>query len=308
MRSPGVTPLQPVRLPEADAAGLRLLVKRDDLIHPHVSGNKWRKLIPQTRWLLRGGARGFASVGGVHSNHLAALAALGRELGVPTLGLVRAWDGGSATPTLIYANAEGMRLRPITRTQLRDWRAGGAPAPELLDGLAWLPEGGTSHLGLMGLRDTVGEVERALGTPPDGYWVAVGSGGTAAGLARATQADVHGVLCVGDGGVAGRIEALLRPGHRSPVLHDGALGGFASGEPAIWDAMCSFEAANGVTLDPIYTTKVLLTLRRWIAEQAPGRLAGQTHVMVHTGGLQGVVAWRRRYGYTVRSSSSVRPV
>ena len=297
MTDPGPTPLQAVTLPATGAAGVRLLLKREDLLHAHVSGNKWRKLVPQARWLLRGGARGLASVGGVHSNHLAALAALGRELGVPTLGLVRAWDGATETPTLAFAKTQGMRLCPVTRTQLRDWRARGRPDERLLDGLAWLPEGGTTRLGLLGMRQTVREVEATLARTPDAYWVAVGSGGTAAGLARATAARVHGVMCVRDAGLPARVGSLLGPGGQSPTWHDGALGGFASGEPAIWEVMRDFEAANGVALDPIYTAKVMLALTDWVHAQDPREVAGQTHVVVHTGGLQGVVAWRERYGY-----------
>ena len=297
MRYVGPTPLAPVTLPAAEAAGVRLLLKRDDLLHPHVSGNKWRKLVPQARWLLRGGARGLASVGGVHSNHLAALAALGQELGVPTRGLVRGWDGATETATLAFAKTQGMRLRPVTRTQLREWRAGAQPDDELLGGLTWLPEGGTTRLGLLGMRQTVREVERALGGAPDAYWVAVGSGGTAAGLARATKARVYGVLCVRDAGLPARVAALLGPEVGLPNWLDGALGGFASGEPAIWEMMRDLATADGVALDPIYTAKVMLALAEWARAQDPGAVAGQTHVVVHTGGLQGVGAWRRRYGY-----------
>ena len=184
-------------------------VKRDDLLHSHAGGNKWRKLVPQTEWLLRGGASGFVSVGGVHSNHLAALAALGAERGFPTRGLVRAWDGQRETPTLAFAKTCGMELHAVTRTQLRAWRAGDVPEGELLGGLHWLPEGGTTRLGMIGVGQMAREVEQRLGRAPDAYWVAVGSGGTVAGVARATAARVHGVMCVRDEGLPGRVGTLL---------------------------------------------------------------------------------------------------
>ena len=287
--SSAASPLQRVDL---GGAGPALYVKRDDLLHPCVSGNKWRKLVPQTEWLLRGGARGFASVGGVHSNHLAALAALGRERGFPTLGLVRAWDGALETPTLAFAKTCGMSARPASRTQLRHWRAGGQPGAAQLEGLHWLPEGGTTRLGLIGGKAMVREVERALDGPPEAYWVAVGSGGTAAGVARATTATVHAVACVRDGGLPRRVEALL--GYRPANLtwHDGALGGFASGEPQVRQAMADFAAHAGIQLDPVYTAKVWLALRRWRGRRG----GGGVHVLLHTGGLQGLAAWRARYG------------
>lgn len=272
--------------------GPRVFVKRDDLLHPHVSGNKWRKLVPQTEWLLRAGATGFASVGGVHSNHLAALAALGQDQGFPTLGLVRGWDGTYRTPTLAFAKTCGMALHPVTRTQLRTWRAGAAPDPEMLDGLHWLPEGGTTRLALIGQKQLVREVEQELGRPPEAYWVAVGSGGTAAGIARATEAKVHAVDCVRDAGLPGRVAALLGYQPTNLVWHDGALGGFASGEPAVADAMASFRERTGVQLDPVYTAKVWLALERWRESNS----SNEVHVFIHTGGLQGLPGWRARYG------------
>lgn len=291
------TLLQEVRWPAAEAAGVRLLLKRDDLLDPEISGNKWRKLLPQVTWALRGGARGFASVGGWHSNHLSALAALGHRLGVPTLGFVRGWDGVTDSPTTAFAKTRGMVLRPVTRAQLRAWRAGEVPSEAELGGLTWVPEGGSSRLGLLGVRQTVREVEQVLAKAPSAYWVAVGSGGTAAGLARGTAATVRGVTCARDAGLPQRIRALATGRGRPVELHDGALGGFASGEVAIWEVMQAFHDLNGVWLDPIYTAKVLLHLTHFLRADKSGTSRGETQVLVHTGGLQGLPAWRRRYAY-----------
>jgi len=69
------SPLQQVDWPAATAAGVELYVKRDELLDPRISGNKWRKLLPQLAWYLRQGKTRFATVGGVHSNHIPAFAA-----------------------------------------------------------------------------------------------------------------------------------------------------------------------------------------------------------------------------------------
>ena len=290
----GVSPLQ--RLP----AGLLphapiLYLKRDDLLHPVVSGNKWRKLVPQARWLLRGGASGFATVGGAHSNHLPAVAALCAAFQVPSIGYVREGTGWE-TPTLRYATARGMGLASVSRGELRKWRRG-VGEPRLPTGYAWLPEGGTTRLALIGMAECVREVERALGGAPDAYVVPAGSGGTAAGLARATAAQVYAMDVVGDVGLPERTRQLLGDdkAHARIRWADASLGGFASGERVVWEAAREFADATGVRLDPMYGAKAWLGLGHLLGT---GALDGARRiVIVHTGGLQGVKAWRRRYGY-----------
>ncbi len=287
------SPLQRIHLPTAVAHDVETYLKRDELLDERISGNKWRKLVPQVAWLLRGGAVGLASVGGWHSNHLAALAALGQRLGVPTLGFVGGWDGTLDSYTTAFAKTCGMSLRSVSRGKVRAWREGGVPTV-LPEGYAWIPEGGSARLGLMGMRSLVREVEMQVGAVPEAYWVSVGSGGTVAGLARATHVPVHGVMCVRDAGLAGRIGTLALEA-TNLHLHRGALGGFASGEPAIAELMQRFEVDNpGVRLDPVYTAKLVLGYEAWLAAQAATSV-DQRHVLVHTGGLQGRPAWEQRW-------------
>ena len=294
---PEPSPLQRIRTPAAEAMGVQLYLKRDELLHPHVSGNKWRKLLPQVRWLLRGGAQSFASVGGQHSNHLVALAALCQELGVPCRGYVRGGLGEELSASLAFAKTCGMQLVPATRSEVRAWRAR-APAPSELDGYTWLPEGGTSRLGLVGMAECVREVRQQLGGEPDAYVVAVGSGGTAAGLARKAQVPVYGMQVVHDTGLRMRVANLLesnRGGYDRIAWHDASLGGFASGEPLLYQTLLDWHASHGIALDPIYTVKAAIRLEEllWRGEFE----AGARVVLVHTGGLQGVAAWLGRYGY-----------
>ena len=302
------SPLEAVRWPSFDAAGVRLLLKRDERLHPGVSGNKWRKLLPQVAWLLRGGARGFATVGGTHSNHLAAVAALCGELGVPCRGYVRARAGTDAdhavedTPTTAAAAARGMDLRPASRERVRAWRES-APGPELLDGLAWLPEGGTSALALLGVSACWREIRDQIGrgSPLAGIGVAVGSGGTALGLARVAGCPVYATSVVADAGRAGRLAALTERYARAPLREREYGRPFASGEPRLYRTLRAFAELNdGLALDPLYTAKALLGLERWLEEGAFRR--GDTAVLVHTGGLQGRGAWLARYGYPADAS------
>lgn len=86
------SPLQPAGDERFARHGVTLLLKRDDLIHPDLPGNKWRKLAPNLR---AAAGRTVLTFGGAWSNHLRATAAAGRLLGFPTVGVVR----GTSWPT-----------------------------------------------------------------------------------------------------------------------------------------------------------------------------------------------------------------
>ena len=294
----GVSPLQQVRTPASEATGVNLYVKRDDLLHPQVSGNKWRKLGLQTRWLMRQGAVGFASVGGRHSNHLVALAALCNALKVPCAGFVRGGVGEQLSSSLAFAKTCGMELHDASRAEVRRWRLH-PPLDTRLDGLTWIPEGGTTPLGMLGLAECAREVRAQLDAEPTAYIVAVGSGGTVAGLARAAKVPVYGMQVLRDAGLRQRVSHLLestRPAAADRLRwQDAVLGGFASGEPLIYQTMLDWQARHEIPLDPIYTAKAAIRLEEllWRGEFA----AGARVVFVHTGGLQGRAAWLQRYGY-----------
>jgi 1-aminocyclopropane-1-carboxylate deaminase/D-cysteine desulfhydrase-like pyridoxal-dependent ACC family enzyme len=293
LRAATSSPLQSVEWSAAKTAGVELYLKRDDLLHAEVSGNKWRKLIPQMAWLLRGGVRSFATVGGIHSNHLSACAALARELGVTMRCYVRGRIPQVLTPTLQFVSQCGANLEPVSREQVRRWR-GEAPANDILKGATWLPEGGTSRLALLGMSDCYQEIVAQLGEAPTVIAVAAGSGGTAAGLARATDCSVLAYDVVGDAGLPQRTASLISEENNARLhWHSAELSGFASGERLILDTMAEFERLNGVQLDPIYTAKLLIAL----TEQLESGVFAQRSklVMVHTGGLQGLAGWMGRY-------------
>ncbi len=283
------SPLVQVDWPAADAAGVKLYMKRDELLDEHVSGNKWRKLLLQLAWHLRRGALGFASVGGRHSNHLVALAALCARLQVECNGYVRGGVGEQLSPSLAFAKTHGMTLLDALRKDVRLWRESRS-GPVLSEKHMWIPEGGTSALGMAGMAACVREIRNQLGAEPDAYVVAAGSGGTAAGIARKAHAPVHAMQVVKDDGLPARTKQPKICWHRA------WLSGFASGEPLIYQMMLEFRARNGIQLDPVYTSKALIQLDELLCggEFAPGSKL----VFVHTGGLQGLAPWMQRYGYS----------
>ncbi|HSC83711.1 MAG TPA: pyridoxal-phosphate dependent enzyme [Pseudomonas sp.] len=288
-------PLQPLRLDWLTAAGVDVAVLRLDLLDPLISGNKWFKLLPHLQAAEQAGAQGLISLGGAHSNHLHALAAAGQRFAFPTVGLLRGEPQDNAMVRDLQAF--GMQLHWLgyggyrARHQVGFWQ----PWRERYPHLQPVPEGGG---GLAAARACMAIAELArsqltgLGwTDYDGWWLAAGTGTTLAGLvlAEAGRRPVHAALAVPAGdGVENNLSSLLGEagcadtGYR---LVAAARGGFARLDSELSAFILDCEAQSGLPLEPVYTGKALLALRR---EVEAGYFAkGSRLLFVHTGGLQG---------------------
>ncbi|GFZ68270.1 1-aminocyclopropane-1-carboxylate deaminase [Pseudomonas amygdali pv. eriobotryae] len=295
--------LQRLNLPWLQDAGVEVAILRLDLIDSLISGNKWFKLSEHLTQAVEAGAEGLISLGGAHSNHLHALAAAGRRFGFPTVGLLR--GHAQQTPTVLDLQAFGMQLHWLGYAGYRArhaadfWLPWQAQYPELYP----IAEGGGGLAGALGcarLREMVDSQLGHLGWDDyHGWWLAVGTGTTLAGLllAEACAHPVYGAMAVPDDhGVAQNIVAVLKEAagsqvNASPnlpaacVLLEASRGGFARTDAALLDFIASSEAHSGVPLEPLYTGKALLALHD---EVLAGRFkSGSRLVLVHTGGLQG---------------------
>jgi 1-aminocyclopropane-1-carboxylate deaminase len=289
--------LQPIPHPTAERRGVRLLLWRDDLLHPDLPGNKARKLKYNLLAAREQGHSRLLTFGGAYSNHLAAVAAAGRLYGFETVGLVRGEEHLPLNPTLARCQADGMQLHYLDRTTYRR-RAEPAFLEQLQPqfGPAYLlPEGGTNALALRGVAELIGELRQH--TDFDAVAVAAGTGGTLAGLALGLAeaqypARVVGVAALkGADFLRGEVDVLTKEatGHvlSNYELHTGYhFGGYAKLPPELRAFIHQFEADFGVLLDPIYTSKMMAGVLDLIDKDyfAPG----STVVAVHTGGLQ---AW-----------------
>ncbi|MDU8608968.1 1-aminocyclopropane-1-carboxylate deaminase/D-cysteine desulfhydrase [Pseudomonas syringae group sp. 247E2] len=295
--------LQRLNLPWLQDAGVEVAILRLDLIDSLISGNKWFKLSEHLTQAVEAGAEGLISLGGAHSNHLHALAAAGRRFGFPTVGLLR--GHAQQTPTVLDLQAFGMQLHWLGYAGYRArhaadfWLPWQAQYTELYP----IAEGGGGLAGALGcarLREMVDSQLGHLGWDDyHGWWLAVGTGTTLAGLllAEAGAHPVYGAMAVPDDhGVAQNIVAVLKEAagsqvNASPnlpaacVLLEASRGGFARTDAALLDFIASSEAHSGVPLEPLYTGKALLALHD---EVLAGRFkSGSRLVLVHTGGLQG---------------------
>ncbi|MER0448202.1 pyridoxal-phosphate dependent enzyme [Streptomyces sp. Edi4] len=252
--------------------GVRLFLKRDDLIHPDLVGNKWRKLILNLR---AAAGRPVLTFGGAYSNHLRATAAAGRLLGFPTIGVVRGDElaGRPLNPSLARCAADGMRLHFVDRALYRR-----KSSPDVLAGLLDLlgrdayvvPEGGSNSLAVRGCT-ALGEELRGV---TDVVGVACGTGGTLAGLAAglAPGQRAIGVPVLKGGFLTGQIRALQREAfgeERGDWTLDERFhfGGYARVPPELDAFARDFEERHGVGVERVYVAKLLYALLG-LAEEA----------------------------------------
>ncbi|MEV7914411.1 1-aminocyclopropane-1-carboxylate deaminase/D-cysteine desulfhydrase [Streptomyces griseus] len=270
------SPLLDVRDERFARHGVTLLLKRDDLIHPDLPGNKWRKLVLN---LEAAAGRPVLTFGGAYSNHLRATAAAGRLLGFPTIGVVRGDELAHRplNPSLARCAADGMRLHFVDRTTYR-----AKASPEVLEGLLSrygdvevIPEGGSNALAAQGCT----ALGRELAGAADVAAVACGTGGTLAGLAAGLDPGQRALgVPVLRGGFLGReVERLQREAFGGPsgswTLDERfTFGGYARSTPELEAFAADFENRHGLPVERVYVAKLLFALTA-LAEEgafAPG--------------------------------------
>ncbi|MFI0086567.1 1-aminocyclopropane-1-carboxylate deaminase/D-cysteine desulfhydrase [Streptomyces bobili] len=260
------SPLEEVADERFARHGVRLLLKRDDLIHPELVGNKWRKLVPN---LEAAAGRPVVTFGGAYSNHLRATAAAGRLLGLPTVGVVRGDELADRplNPSLARCAADGMRLCFVDRATYRRKTDPGTLAAVLsaadAEDAYVVPEGGSNAAAVRGCL-ALGE---ELRDHADVAAVACGTGGTLAGLAAGLGPGRRalGVPVLKGGFLGDGIRALQTEAFGGPV-GDWALderfhfGGYARTTPALEDFARDFEGRHGLPVEHLYVAKSLYAL------------------------------------------------
>ncbi|MCF0052242.1 pyridoxal-phosphate dependent enzyme [Dyadobacter sp. LJ53] len=286
------TPIQELSNAITEKAGIKLYIKRDDLIHPTVSGNKWRKLKYNLLEAESQGNRRLLTFGGAFSNHLYAAAAAGKALGLETIGIVRGEElADKLSPTLLFCIDQGMQLHFVSRGEykLRNSEDYLRELAARFDYPFIIPEGGTSALALKGVGEIVPEVKAQLAQVPDYFAVAAGTGGTAAGLLSAGVNVLAFSALKGGEFLEKDIHALLNGQHSGDLqlFTDYHFGGYAKWNQELITFMLEFRQAFGIQLEQVYTAKMLYGLFDLIHKNHFQK--GQTIVAVHTGGLQGLL-------------------
>ncbi len=266
---------------------IELWMKRDDLLHPVISGNKWRKLKYILDHALSLGADTLISMGGAYSNHLHALAYAGKLLGLKTIGLVRGEQPETLTPALLDMKAWGMELKFISRSDYRLLRQYKShhDLPGLKPRQYWLPEGGAQPLALTGVAELLAEIAISYDT----ICVPCGTGTTLAGIAGAAseQSSVLGFAALKNAGfLTAEVGAMLSHSRNNWRINlDYHFGGFAKNNAELSAFIEDFELKTTLPLEPVYTGKMMYAIYDLIKKHY--FKPGQRIIAVHTGGLQG---------------------
>jgi 1-aminocyclopropane-1-carboxylate deaminase len=243
--------------------GLSLSVKRDDLIHPELPGNKWRKLQHNLAAALAMRRHTLLTFGGAYSNHLRATAAAGHYLGLSTIGVVRGEEHLPLNPSLAHAAELGMQLTYLDRTAYRE-----KTGPAVLGALRerWgefylLPEGGSNAEAVLGCAELPGEIDE----PYDVICCPCGTGGTLAGIAaglRPGRRALGFAVLRGASFLDAEVDRLQQQAYGSgsqnwSIEQDFHFGGYARTTPQLTAFADDFAARHGITLDLTYTAKMM---------------------------------------------------
>jgi 1-aminocyclopropane-1-carboxylate deaminase len=277
--------MMPVRARQLEGSGVSLWIKREDLIHPWVSGNKWRKLKYNIQEAQNQGFKKVFTFGGAYSNHIFATGGAGKLFGINTVGIIRGDElTPDSSPTLRFAHDCDMELIFVSRT---DYRNKQLLAKRFGEGCFVIPEGGSNTLALLGLNEMMTEVYSQL--KPTHIACAVGTGGTLAGIVAAShpETEVMGFAALNGSFLKGEIQKLIPECQKDFKIFDNyTFGGYAKTTPQLMDFIRDFESQNpDIQLEQVYTAKMFYGLFDLIQQ---GYFPNNSTVLaIHTGGLQG---------------------
>ena len=265
--------LEVLHLPAGD-----VWIQRDDLIHPIVSGNKWRKLVGHLSQMDIENKRILVTFGGAFSNHLVATAVAAESAGFRCIGILRG-EEEMQNHYLDIAKAVGMELHGVSRALYRDKSAALA---NVLIRLTLTPEdvfvvaeGGSGPLGLIGFKDLVDDWQKT-GKRFNHIFHASATGTTAVGLRKALdqsrmndkgQKDIviHSILVLKN--LIEQMEFAQRHNAEISLVEGYEFGGYAKSTEALNDFVQSVSIRNSIAFEPIYTGKALFALNDWLITQ-----------------------------------------
>ena len=283
------SPVEPLHFPLFEEKGIRVSVKRDDLIHPFISGNKWRKLKHILQAAQQSGQNHLVTFGGAWSNHLLATACAGARFGFQTTAFVRGEP--VSNPVLSLCRIFGMQLHFVSRSAYRNKEELFATHFGQDQTACFIAEGGYSAQGAQGC----GEILDELNDTYHHICCACGTGTTLAGLAMAAHtkglsSELHGVPVLAGGNfIVGAISELYPtlPANTVTLHTDYHFGGYAKHTEALNQFIQSFCAHTGILIEPVYTGKLFYAVFDLIANNY--FKPGQHILLLHTGGLTGML-------------------
>lgn len=267
--------------------GFEISIKRLDLVHPHISGNKFFKLKYNLLAAQQQGYKKLLTFGGAYSNHIAATAYAAQLFGFESLGIIRGEELASKplNSTLHTAQRFGMQLQFVTREAYRHKQSSAYLAQLQQDYPDYyvIPEGGTNALAIQGCTEILSDEDRQN---YDLICCAVGTGGTITGLIEAShsQQQVLGFSALKGDFLSTEVKQLT-PKRNWQITDQYCCGGYAKTTPELLQFIQDFEQQYDIPLEQIYTGKMLLGLADLIQQGAFP--VDHRILVIHSGGLQG---------------------
>ena len=276
------TPIQQVPDLRLREAGITLFVKREDLNHPTVSGNKWWKLKYNLAEARRVGSTTLLTFGGAYSNHIYATAAAARELNFKSIGIIRGEETLPHNSVLQFALDQGMILHYMSRDEYRrkDQEDVSSQLRDRFGNFYLIPEGGSNTLAAQG----ISEFGSLLGEHFDYLCCPVGTGATMAGLIRCFKGTkrILGFPVLKGDDWSGEIEKY-NPGFSNwRLIHDYHGGGYAKQTPELRVFIEEFTRLH-FPIENVYSGKLFYGIFDLVAK---GYFEEGSNIMaIHTGGI-----------------------
>lgn len=283
---------------------IRFFIKREDLLDPVVSGNKFRKLKYNIAEAKLQSNNTLLTFGGAYSNHIHALAYAGKKSGFKTIGIIRGEKIEPFNATLSDAASFGMQLEFISREAYRDKTSEYfmQKLKQKFGNFYVVPEGGSNTLAVKGCEELVYELEEEY----DYVCCSSGTGGTLAGIICGLdgKSQVLGFPALkGAKFLKEDISRLIKGQNGKTydnwrLMTDFHFGGYARFTPELVDFINDFKVKHSIQLDPVYTGKMFYGIFDLAAKDY--FKAGSKILAIHTGGLQGIRGFNERFGSLIR--------
>lgn len=286
------SPLQKIEDDLLRDKGITLYIKRDDLIHEHIQGNKWRKLKYNLYEARLNKQNTLLTFGGAYSNHIYATAAVAKLFHFKVIGIIRGEEPVVKSATLEFAASQGMELCYMDRETYRQ-----KDDPMNIESLRvqigdfyYIPEGGTNVHAVEGAEEIIEE----LNVPFDYVCTPCGTGGTLAGLVAGLRGEKQALgfsSLKGDDTLTANVNQLVKAYtgvefSNFSINFDYDFGGYAKVKPELIQFIKEFKQKHDIQLEPVYTGKMFYGLFDLIKQNYFPK--GSSIVALHTGGLQGL--------------------
>lgn len=285
--------IQKVQYSELINSGVSLFIKREDELHPFISGNKYRKLKYNLTEASKQNKHTLLTFGGAFSNHIAATAAAGFEHNFKTIGVIRGNELAfnleevfQNNPTLKFAVEKNMKFHFVSRSDYRN-----KTSKDFIENLRQqfgdfylVPEGGTNQFAVKGCEEILNEKDDVY----DVICTSIGTGGTISGIINSVKKHqkVIGFPALKGNFLQNEIKKYVTNTDNWSLNTKYHFGGYAKVSKELITFINNFKAETEIPLDPVYTGKMLFGIVDLIKN---GFFKKGTKILaIHTGGLQGI--------------------